>query len=359
MKPIIIDMKDLSESTVIYEKKPNPAIVGFVYILLGMIVISLLWMTVSKIDVITECGGIIIDAGDYADVDCSYDARITKVCVMDGQSVQDGDILLELESLSNDKNMNDDYEKLRKVQDKLAILNAYDAFLNSDAVSVEDFHLDELDGMTDNRFCEEFQIRGKLFLNQLEEKKNDKLTFSRNILNEKSGVQKEIQTVKEEYQELSQRIAPESFVNGKYVIRAKRNGYFYASDKLEVGEIMSADSLIGRIYPEQKKTFQVQGVILNADIGKVHEGQEVRFEIGAYPSTEYETLTGHVCEIDKEARVEQNSGATYFQIWMDLDETTLTSKSGETASLVNGLFCQAKIVTERKSVLQYVLESMQ
>ncbi|MBR4733473.1 MAG: HlyD family efflux transporter periplasmic adaptor subunit [Lachnospiraceae bacterium] len=358
MKPIIIDMKNLSESTEIYEKKPNPAIVGFVYVLLGITIISLLWMTVSKIDEVTECDGVILDTGDRVAVNCDYNARITKVCVSDGQRVQSGDALLELESLSNDNGMNDDYEKLRKAQEHLAILKVYNGFLNGDAVTMEELDAAQLDAMKDNLFFEEFQIRKKLFLLQLEEVKTDKITFARSVLNEKSSVQKELQTLEEEYRELTQGIAAEDFVNGKFVIRAKDDGYFYASDKLETGGILYADSQVGQIYPEQQKTFQAQAIVLNTDIGKIREGQEVKFEIGAFPSTEYGTLTGRICKIAKEAEFDQNSGMSYFPVWIDCDATTLTNKKGETISLMSGLFCQVKIVTDRKSVLQYVLESI-
>ena len=81
MRPIIIDMKDLSESTEIYEKKPNPAVVGFVYVLLGFILIVFLWMAVSTIDTVTEGDGVILEAssleGDmYSEREKTYVAKV-------------------------------------------------------------------------------------------------------------------------------------------------------------------------------------------------------------------------------------------------------------------------------------------
>ena len=111
MKPIIIDIKDLSESTEIYEKKPNPAIVGFIYILLGIIVVSALWMSFSKIDVVTETNGIIFYTDDVTEVLCDCDARITKICVADGQYVTEGTVLFELRKTKNDTSDKDEYGK--------------------------------------------------------------------------------------------------------------------------------------------------------------------------------------------------------------------------------------------------------
>ena len=76
MKPVIIDMKDLSESTEIYEKKPNPAIVWFVYVLLAIIVISIIWMATTEIDIVSEAGGTISYTSDVTEVTCAYNAKV-------------------------------------------------------------------------------------------------------------------------------------------------------------------------------------------------------------------------------------------------------------------------------------------
>lgn len=110
MKPIIIEMKDLSESTEIYEKKPNPAIVWFIYILLGIIVISVLWMAFSETEIVTEAPGAIVYTDDVSEVICEYNARIAKRIVEDGQYVTEGTVLYELKLLKDEKEQKDDGE---------------------------------------------------------------------------------------------------------------------------------------------------------------------------------------------------------------------------------------------------------
>ena len=259
MKPIIIDMNDLSECTEIYEKKPNPAIVLFVYVLLGITVISLIWMALSKIDVVTEGDGIICDPLGLSYMGCEYNARITKCLVSEGQRVNKGDPLFELELLANEKTHDD----------------------ASDVAS-----------------------------------------------------------------------------DGKLVLRANDNGFFYALDKCEVGEVLNAESHVGAIYPEQQKTFQAQMAVSATDVAKLCEGQEVKIELSGYPINEYGTLTGHIRKIGKEAFYDQESGGAYFIVCVDCDSPFLTSKDGETVSLFSGLPCHARIVTGRKTVLKYVLESI-
>lgn len=103
MKPITIEMKDLSESTVIYEKKPNPAIVGFIYILLGIIVISVAWMALSEIDIVSEADGSVSYTDDVTMVTCAYSAKITKCNVKDGEYITEGTVLYEAKAQGSDK----------------------------------------------------------------------------------------------------------------------------------------------------------------------------------------------------------------------------------------------------------------
>ena len=102
MKPITIEMKDLSESTVIYERKPNPSIVAFIYILLGILAIAVAWMALSEIDLISEAEGSVSYTDDAAEVTCDYSARITKSNVSDGEYVTEGPVLYEARAQGSD-----------------------------------------------------------------------------------------------------------------------------------------------------------------------------------------------------------------------------------------------------------------
>ena len=64
MKPIVIDMKDLSESAEIYESAPNKVTVMFIYILLVFSVIGVLWMSLFSIDDVVKTEGVIISDGE-------------------------------------------------------------------------------------------------------------------------------------------------------------------------------------------------------------------------------------------------------------------------------------------------------
>lgn len=58
MKPIIIDMKDMSDSTEVYDSKPNRFMIYTIYAILLIFVIALIWMYFTVIDIVVKSDGI-------------------------------------------------------------------------------------------------------------------------------------------------------------------------------------------------------------------------------------------------------------------------------------------------------------
>ena len=96
MKPIIVDMKDMSDSTEVYNSRPNPFFVYFIYLLLGMLIVALCWMYFSKIDISVKSNGIFRSDGDIVDISNGVTGKVEKCNFSEGQYVNKGDILLTL-----------------------------------------------------------------------------------------------------------------------------------------------------------------------------------------------------------------------------------------------------------------------
>lgn len=94
----------------------------------------------------------------------------------------------------------------------------------------------------------------------------------------------------------------------------------------------------------------------NADIAKLHAGQEVNFEIAAYPSDEYGYFTGEVTDISKDITVNPNTGEAYYLVKAVCDDIVVKNKDGETATLMNGMACRAKVIVDEENMLRYILQ---
>jgi len=93
MKPIIIDMKDMSDSTEVYESRPNPLLAGFIYLILAMVIIAFIWVYFSKVDIVVKGTGTVAAAEEVATVTNQVAGVITERKIEDGQVVKAGEIL--------------------------------------------------------------------------------------------------------------------------------------------------------------------------------------------------------------------------------------------------------------------------
>lgn len=96
----------------------------------------------------------------------------------------------------------------------------------------------------------------------------------------------------------------------------------------------------------------------NQDIGSVHEGQKIRYDVASYPQTEdYGIFEGEVTSVSKDIRVNNETGTGYYEV-----EATIAvrggSKGKENPEFIQGMAVRAKLVTGQKSVLQYLLEKI-
>jgi hypothetical protein len=141
-------------------------------------------------------------------------------------------------------------------------------------------------------------------------------------------------------------------------VRSSIDGIVNLSEELVVGNFLPAGSNILTVIPENEESYQVRSYIDNQDIAKVKEGMEVKYEIAAYPSSEYGNLYGTVDFISADLKVNDQAGSAYYLVESNIDGTALYNQSGEKGALKQGMLCQTKIIIEEKSVLRFLLEKI-
>lgn len=97
MKPIILNLNEMSDSREVYESKPNIFISIFIFLVLGIFFIALIWMYFGKIDIVVKSEGILRPNKQVATVVNNYTGTIEAVNIEDGQKVEKGDILYIIE----------------------------------------------------------------------------------------------------------------------------------------------------------------------------------------------------------------------------------------------------------------------
>lgn len=131
MKPIIMDMKDMSESREVYESRPNPVMAGFIYLILVMAVAALLWMGFCRIDIVVKATGTIGAAEEVATVTNRVAGTITERMIEDGQRVEKGDVLYTVSHEELTLQLSALEEQLADLKDKEEMLQAYGSWLET------------------------------------------------------------------------------------------------------------------------------------------------------------------------------------------------------------------------------------
>lgn len=531
MKPIIVDIKDMSDSTEIYESKPNRFLIYTIYLVLFILVSAILWMSLSKMDIVVKSNGVFKGSNAVYEISSGVTGSVTETHIGNGQYVEEGDILyvLNIEELSD--TILRYQTELEASKDRLEILSVYEKSLDGDKKELntcvgnsyyEEFvnrrellyanmSLNESDtagqvtlyqgnvdsikgviekyneklnklnmakqciigrnnsfGVSDN-YCysmissyiasynytalqyenqigeyqrqideckeqikkirdesEEELVSGNAISPEVTtsqvkelEKQKESLTQKRDliinektkalmnlelqqitsieqqissyedtilslesnlisaelqldtlngvdgeakgtvaILTEKGNVAAEILSYESKLKECETYLKSYDIQNDNCIIKANMTGYFYTVQELKAGSFVQEGTTIGTIYPEAESKYYAEIYVENTDIAKVKEGQEVKFEIAAYPSSEYGYFEGIVENIAKDISVDQSTGYAYYLVRVRCNDMTLKGKDGEDVNLMNGMACQAKIVVDQKNVLKYLLEKI-
>ena len=124
------------------------------------------------------------------------------------------------------------------------------------------------------------------------------------ILTEKGNIAAEILTYEDKVKECETYLKSYDIQNDNCFVKANVSGYFYISQELKTGSFVQEGTTIGTIYPETESKYYAEIYVENTDIALIKEGQEVKFEISAYPSSEYGYFQGTVENVAKDISVD-------------------------------------------------------
>ncbi len=521
MKPILVDMKDISDSREVYESRPHPFFIGFIYLIFGMVVIAVLWAAFFKIDIVVTGTGTITAQGDCSTVTNTKAGIVTKCYIVDGQTVEKGDLLYEIEHEELDLQLSNYESQKRENEQRLEMMQGYLEWLSDETVELENYadnpyfmeysarsrlvtlniesvrqeykneqesygtklqagenlisyyekeiiKLTQLSGAVKNRsnpfsgddayYCakvndyltqyQNTKAQYDVTITALQQKLNDTweqiaalqttelgadntaqivqleevaketqqsietaqmqqltaltnletntvagieasiLTYQQNLVTSRGNQeeiknaidnisetgtadtienirQSEIQAVTAEIsscqikaEELETAIAGLNRNVDEAAVCAPASGVINLAEEPIPGNYMPVGTAVMTIIPQDEEGYMVESYIDNQDIAKIRENMPVKYEIAAYPSSEYGILAGEVQFVSADLKAASDTGSAYYVVDTTIDDTDLYNKSGEKMQLKTGMLCEVKIIVEQKSVLRYLLEKI-
>lgn len=498
MKPIILEIEEMSDSAEVYENRPNPVFAGVIYIVGFLLLISILVMSFLKMDVVVTSGGMVKNSEVTATVTNMIPGIVQEYYMEDGAFVEEGQVLFVVDT-EEAKVQKESYEtELEKVNQQIEIMEAYLQELNGtegtlalygnnpyyaqyenrlksihnnrEAVELESqgqqnqyetnlqstqnaiesanadknkmnqmleniktrqntFESDEIyyysmvedylnnykametEYDTKIQELEMLQSQGLELENQnttqyqvqidsLQEEKarelenlelqtvigieqslysteqnleelesnqsaiqtewdtlnNGQATLSQEqiLINEKNTVFTELMACENKKTEYENTIKSLEDSISKGEVQAQSTGYLNLTKESRTGDYLAAGTALGSIVPGQESSYIVQIYLNNQDIGKVKEGATVRYEIPAYPSSEYGNITGEILRISEDLKINQDAGTGYY-----LAEATIVLPEGiGNVEMKQGMAVEAKVVVEEKSVFEFLMEKI-
>ena len=473
MKPVTINMSELSESIELYESRPNRFFIYFIYLILGMFIIAFTWMYFWKIDIVVKSNGMFRGEDKVYEVSSNITGKIQSCNVTEGQLVKEGDVLLTVsgeeldnaivnyqelltdnkyynefnnrknlleadirlsgENIEEQKNqyqkdaesiresINDCEDRIRKYeQTKKGIINRNNLFELSDSYfysiinsfisnyeatelqynnQVKELQkaVDEAD-MKENTESIQEQItlkekeKQKVLSNleiqeisgieqQIETLNTRRITLKSelsaaeyklaelnesdtetakniSIMKEKNNIAAELLTYEGKKEECETTLKSYNYKSGNCNITANQTGYVSFGMEIREGGYIQEGIILCRILPETHSGYYAELYVENGDIAKLQKGQTVKFEIAAYPSSEYGYFTGIIDTIAKDIKVDSNSGVPYYPVRVKCEKTTVMNRHGDKGTIMNGMICQTKIVVGEKSIFHYLMEKL-
>lgn len=87
------------EADTIIEDLPPAMARGFVYCLIVSLVLSVIWATYSKVDVVAECTGKVAPLGELIRIDPPFAGKLASIRVRVGDHVEKGDLLFQIDPI--------------------------------------------------------------------------------------------------------------------------------------------------------------------------------------------------------------------------------------------------------------------
>lgn len=119
-----------------------------------------------------------------------------------------------------------------------------------------------------------------------------------------------------------------------------------------INEYLTTGMAVAEVITNKREDIIVEAYVNNDDIGKIEVGMKVNCDIYAYPASEYGYITGEIVEIHNK----NNDGK--YTVLIDLTTVDVKTRQGDTYSLRDGLEGEVKIITDRKSILFYLIDKI-
>ena len=369
MSTKVKSLDELKDSQIMFDKNLPPFGYMLVCIISVLLIGVLVWsLFAHKSYMIIAQGTITSSESNY--VMSSYTGEIKESFMEEGMLVSEGNVLFTVKSTdydlqeeqltSNKENYNQQltqYDKL--IQSIKEDKNLFDAGNEEDNLYYSIYESykaqvaqNEVDASTYKAYgYTEEQIEAELV--KVQGKKSELYyTALQSAENAKSEISNQLVSVEAQLSAIG---------NGKseYEVKATSTGRLHLLSEYKKGMVVQTATPVATITPENANTM-IEAYVSTADMARMQIGDDVQIEVSGLSQTIYGNIKGAVQQIDSNVTTMEgeNGNTQMFKVRILPEVDYLVSKSGEKVNLANGMTVEARIIYDKLTYFNYLLEKM-
>lgn len=317
----------------------------------------------------------LLSKGEYDTLFKSYEKQLTS---LEDETIQRQNEYEQLVSLEEDQISEGQLEQAKQKYEEA--VSMYDSYKNQQIAAVE-----EQLSMENNRLQEmKLQLSQIQQTNVLDVQKED-YQKSQELLNQEiSTIKEEINTnqqlketalskfkldkineinaaIKQKEKDVSLMEDERKAINVQLDhrnITAPIDGVINIQTPVNVGDMLSPETVLVTIIPDQTSEYKVELYIHNSDISKIKVGDEIKYHLSALPYKEYGELKGKITNISSDTVTNEADGLDYYLVEASIQNKALSSYKGKKTEITIGMQTKAYVVTDQKKLLHAALEKL-
>jgi membrane fusion protein, adhesin transport system len=277
----------------------------------GLIIAFIVWASIARLETVAVALGEVVPSGAVQVVQHLDGGRIKEINVKDGQVVQKGDILLSLNPIDARSDLEGLTARARKLKSEV------------------------------NYLRDIANIRGDLAKDKLVTR-TQALDAQRNL----AAVEGEYDRTVYEIEKLQERLS-------RIQIVSPVNGIVQDLKYRTVGGVIAPGATVLNIVPTDD-VIHAEIRVSTQDVGHVREGQLVRVKVSTYDFMRYGIIEGKVSVVSAFSSLDEKTQQPYFKTIVSLPRRSM-GKTDQDLPILPGMTVQGDIVTDRQTVLRYLL----
>lgn len=337
----------------------------FIYIVTSLLIAVILWSIFSIKTYVVKASGVVSD--QYKENIMNYSTgEIKKIYVKEGDKVNKGDKIIEIDSFQTDLQIKQIEELVLYYQNKVNNINKVINFINGFTLDNEEsqinpFDINDISTSKEYSNCKYFIDVVNQQKEQAESSEESQEYTQDNVDNIKFNFLQQMNVYSELDNYNTNLIQQESQLKmykdslDSFTITATRDGIIHLTSGLTIGTTLSQPTLLGSISSDDN--LIIQASLPSSDISKVNIDDEVEIALSGVNQSEFGVIKGKLIEIDKDISSD-NNGNTFYMCKVKPSSTSLNNKKDKSIYITNGMITECRIKYDDTSYFIWAIEQI-